>query len=199
VNPTVGPLPDKRERDLNALYRMGIGTTLVFVTVTFAALCLVFVIRSRVPFNWQHIYLPPILWFDTALLAASSVTYEIGHRKLKAAEQHAFFRWTEASAALGVLFLAGQFVAWWQVLSTGQLVRNNPHSTFFFLLSGMHGAHILVGLAGLAALLYRTREPASGPRWQMNTRVLANAVSLFWHYLDLLWLILFGMLLLVRR
>lgn len=196
---TADPTADKRERDLNALYRMGIAATLVFVTVTFTALCLVFVIRSRVAFNWRQIYLPPILWLDTLLLVASSVTYEIGHRRLKLHDQHAFFRWTEASAALGVLFLVGQLVAWWQILATGQLVRNNPHSAFFFLLSGMHGAHILVGLAGLTVLLYRTREPASGPRWQMNTRVLANAVSLFWHYLDALWLILFGLLLMVKR
>jgi cytochrome c oxidase subunit III len=199
VNPAVDPVSDKRERDLNSLYRMGIGATLTFVTVTFAALCLVFVLRSRVAFNWYHIYLPPVLWLDTVLLLASSVTYEIGHRRLKLQDQRAFFQWTQTSAALGVLFLAGQFVAWWQILATGQLMRNNPHSTFFFLLSGMHGAHILVGLAGLAALLYRTREPASGPKWQMNTRVLANAVALFWHYLDVLWLILFGLLLLVRR
>jgi cytochrome c oxidase subunit III len=199
VNPAVDPVSDKRERDLNALYRMGIAATLTFVTVTFAALCIVFVIRSRVPFNWYHIYLPPVLWLDTAVLLASSVTYEIGHRKLKLQQQRAFFQWTEASAALGLLFLAGQLVAWWQILASGQLMRNNPHSAFFFLLSGMHGAHILVGLAGLGALLYRTREPASGPKWQMNTRVLANAVALFWHYLDVLWLILFGLLLLVRR
>ena len=198
MNPAVDPISDRRERDLNSLYRMGIGATLTFVTVTFAALCLVFILRSRVGFNWYHIYLPPVLWFDTALLLASSVTYEIGHRHLKLQEQRAFFRWTKASAVLGVLFLAGQFIAWWQILATGQLVRNNPHSAFFFLLSGMHGAHILVGLAGLTALLYRTREPASGPKWQMNTRVLANAVALFWHYLDVLWLILFGLLLMVR-
>ena len=199
MNPAVDPISDRRERDLNSLYRMGIGATLTFVTVTFAALCLVFILRSRVGFNWYHIYLPPVLWFDTALLLASSVTYEIGHHNLKLQQQRAFFRWIEASAVLGILFLAGQIIAWWQILATGQLVRNNPHSAFFFLLSGMHAAHILVGLAGLTALLYRTREPASGPKWQMNTRVLANAVALFWHYLDALWLILFGLLLLVRR
>ena len=53
--------------------------------------------------------------------------------------------------------------------------------------------------AGLGALLYRTREPASGPRWQMNTRVLANAVAIFWHYLDCLWIVLFALLLFVQR
>jgi cytochrome c oxidase subunit 3 len=95
--------------------------------------------------------------------------------------------------------MLGQVAAWWQILAAGQLVENNPHSSFFFLFSGMHGIHITVGLAGLFALLYRTREPASGPRWQMNTRVLANAVALFWHYLDGLWVVLFALLLFVKR
>lgn len=196
---TADPVSQKREHDLNGLYRIALIATLAFVTVTFSALALVFILRSRVPMNWRHIILPPILWFDTVVLIGSSITYEIGHRKLIEDEQRAFFRWTMLTAGLGVLFLLGQLGAWWQILAAGQLVESNPHSSFFFLFSGMHGIHILVGLAGLGALLHRTREPASGPRWQMNTRVLANAVALFWHYLDGLWIVLFALLLFVKR
>ncbi len=196
---TADPVSHKRERDLNDLYRIAVIATLAFVTVTFSALALVFVLRSRVPMNWHHIMLPPILWFDTVVLIGSSITYEIGHRRLVENNQRAFYRWIGITTALGALFLLGQVAAWWQILASGQLVENNPHSTFFFLFSGMHGIHIIVGLAGLGALLYRTREPASGPRWQMNTRVLANAVALFWHYLDGLWVVLFALLLFVRR
>lgn len=196
---TADPVSHKRERDLNDLYRIAVIATLAFVTVTFSALALVFVLRSRVPMNWRHIILPPILWFDTVVLIGSSITYEIGHRRLVENNQRAFYRWIAVTTALGALFLLGQVAAWWQILASGQLVENNPHSTFFFLFSGMHGIHIIVGLAGLGALLYRTREPASGPRWQMNTRVLANAVALFWHYLDGLWVVLFALLLFVKR
>lgn len=87
------------------------------------------------------------------------------------------------------------------VADTGGRPIGREQSAFilFFLFSGMHGIHIIVGLAGLFALLYRTREPASGPRWRMNTRVLANAVALFWHYLDGLWIVLFAPLLFVKR
>jgi cytochrome c oxidase subunit 3 len=193
------PIAQNRERQLNGLYGIGLLGTLAFVTVTFAALALVFFIRSRNSFNWTGIMLPPLLWVDTALLVASSFTYEKGHKKLRTDDQRGFFRWVFYTALLGLLFLIGQFLAWWQILSAGQLVTNNPHSSFFFIFSGLHGAHILVGLAGLGALLLRTREPASGPKWQMNTRVLANAVAIFWHYLDGLWVILFALLLLVGR
>jgi heme/copper-type cytochrome/quinol oxidase subunit 3 len=51
----------------------------------------------------------------------------------------------------------------------------------------------------LAYLVFRTREPASGPKYQMNTRVIANGVSIFWHYLDFLWIVLFTLLLTWRR
>lgn len=197
--PAVDPILKNRERELNGLYGIALTATLAFVTVTFTALVLVFVLRSRNSFNWTHILLPPLLWWDTLVLLASSATFSIGHRKLRGNDQTGFYRWTRYTAVLGVLFLLGQFAAWWQILSSGQLVKNNPHSSFFFIFSGMHGLHILVGLAGLGALLYRTYEPASGPRWQMHTRVLANAVAIFWHYLDGLWVVLFALLLFVKR
>jgi cytochrome c oxidase subunit 3 len=199
VTPAADSISQERERQLNGLYAMGLVATLAFVTVTFTALILVFFLRSRVAMNWTHILLPPVLWFDTAVLVASSIVYEVGHRKLKVNDQRGFYVWTRYAALLGTLFLAGQLVAWWQILASGQLVRNNPHSSFFFIFSGIHAAHILVGLAGLGTLLYRTHEPASGPRWQMNTRVFANAVAIFWHYLDAMWVILFVLLLAVKR
>jgi cytochrome c oxidase subunit III len=192
------PLPENRERQVRGIYTAGVIGILVVVTMTFAALILVFINRSQVSFNWMHIILPPILWFDTLILAASSFTFEIGHRKLCANDQPRFYRWTLRTALFGVAFLAGQIFAWWQILEAGQLVDRNPHSFFFFLFSGLHGLHILAGLAGLAVLLYRTREPASGPRWQMTTKALAGAVAIFWHYLDALWVTLFALLLFVK-
>jgi cytochrome c oxidase subunit III len=188
---------NQRERELNGLYTIGLICTLAFVTVTFAALLLVFILRSQVSFNWRHIILPWVLWLDTAILIGSSFTFETGHRKLRAGDQDGFFRWVTYTAVLGGVFLIGQVAAWLQILSEGQLVRGNPHSSFFFILSGLHGVHIVAALCGLCALLYRTHEPASGPRWQMNTRVMANAVGIFWHYLDGLWVVLILLLLTV--
>lgn len=195
----IDPVARDRERELNGKFVIAILATLVFVTMTFGALAVVFFIRSRNNFEWTKIILPPVLWADTAILLASSFTYEKGHRKLRANDQRGFFEWTRYTTILGVLFLIGQFAAWWQILAAGQVVRSNPHSSFFFLFSGLHGLHIVAGLSGLSVLLYRTHEPASGPNWQMHTRALANAFSLFWHYLDGLWIVLFTLLLLVGR
>jgi cytochrome c oxidase subunit III len=188
-----------RERDLNSLSVLTVTVVLATVTMTFGAMIAVFVIRSRGPLFWGRISLPPILWITTAILLASSITFERARDHLQRREQREFFRLMIWTTALGAIFLGGQIAAWLQILHSGVILAKNPHSWFIFLFTGLHALHILVGLAGLAYLLFRTREPASGPKYQMNTRAVANGVAIFWHYLDFLWIVLFTLLLTWRR
>jgi cytochrome c oxidase subunit III len=197
----MGPATDTvaRERDLNSLAVLTVVVVLATVTMTFGAMIAAFLIRSQSPLLWGHISLPPILWLTTAILLASSITFEVARRRLRHNEQREFFRFTAWTTALGLLFLAGQIAAGLQILNTRVILVRNPHTWFIFLFTGLHALHILIGLGGLAYLLVRTREPASGPKYQMNTRVIANGVSIFWHYLDFLWIVLFSLLLTWRR
>ena len=169
------------------------------VTMTFGALIAVFFIRASKNLYWGHLQIPSILWATTAILLASSVTLEIARHRLQRDDRSGFFRLTAWTTALAVLFLAGQVAAWFQILDSGVVLAKNPHSWFIFLFSGLHGVHILLGLGGLVSLLFRTREAASGPKYQMKTRAFAKGVSIFWHYLDFLWLVLFTLLLTWRR
>jgi|KBSMisStandDraft_5_1062788.scaffolds.fasta_scaffold536865_2 cytochrome c oxidase subunit 3 len=172
---------------------------LATVTMTFGALIAVFFIRANKNLYWGHLQIPSILWVSTAILVASSVTLEIGRRHLQRDDRDGFFRLTAWTTGLAGLFLAGQLAAWFQILHSGIVLAHNPHSWFVFLFSGLHGLHILLGLGGLVYLLIRTHEPASGPKYQMKTRAVATGVSIFWHYLDFLWLVLFTLLLTWRR
>ncbi|MFL6353135.1 MAG: heme-copper oxidase subunit III [Bryobacteraceae bacterium] len=187
------------ERDLNSLSVLTVTVVLATVSMTFGAMIAVFLMRSQAPLFWGRISLPPVLWATTAILLASSATLEAARRHLLRKDQRSFFRLITWTTALGLIFLAGQIAAWFQILHGGVVLANNPHSWFIFLFTGLHGLHILVGLVGLAYLVFRTREPASGPKYQMNTRVIANGVSIFWHYLDFLWIVLFTLLLTWRR
>ncbi|MGA8026433.1 MAG: cytochrome c oxidase subunit 3 [Bryobacteraceae bacterium] len=188
-----------RERDLNSLSILTVIVVLAIVTMTFGAMIAVFVIRSQAPQLWTHIQIPRVLWATTGILIASSVTLEIARRDLLRHDRRAFFHLTALTAGLGMLFLIGQIAAWFQILHSGVVLTRNPHWWFIFLFTGLHGLHILAGLAGLGYLLFRTREPASGPKYQMSTRVVANGVSVFWHYLDFMWVVLFSLLLVWRR
>jgi cytochrome c oxidase subunit III len=188
-----------RERELNSLSLLTVIIVLATVTMTFGALIAVFIARSSAPLFWGHIRVPKVLWATTTILLASSAIFEIARRRLLRNDQRTFFRLTAYTLALGVLFLAGQITACRQILNSGVVLARNPHFWFIFLFTGLHGVHILVGLAGLSYLLVRTWVPASGPKYQMITRVLANGVSAFWHYLDFVWIVLFVLLLSWRR
>ena len=188
-----------RERDLNSLSVLTVTVVLATVTMTFGAMIAVFLIRSQAPLFWGRISLPRLLWITTAILLASSATLEDARRHLLRKDQRGFFHRMTWTTALGLIFLAGQIAAWLQILHSGVILAKNPHSWFIFLFTGLHALHILVGLGGLAYLLVRTREPAGGPKYQMNTRVIANGVSIFWRYLDFLWIVLFSLLLTWRR
>jgi cytochrome c oxidase subunit 3 len=191
--------PVAPERELNSLSIVTVIVVLFIVTTTFGALIAAFLVRSGTARYWQHIELPSLLWLTTAVLVASSATLELGRKRLERRDQQAFRRLTLWTAILGVLFLAGQIAAWFQMLHAGVVLTNNPHSWFIFLFSGLHGLHILGGLAGLGYLLMRTWRPAGGPKYQMKTRAIATGVSIFWHYLDFVWLVLFLLLLGWRR
>jgi cytochrome c oxidase subunit 3 len=184
-----------RERELNSLSNVTVAVVLATVTMTFGAMIAVFIVRSEAPLFWGHLVIPRLLWGTTAVLIASSFFLERARRSLMLEDQARFFKLTAIAAGLGVLFLIGQVTAWVQILHSGIVLTRNPHSWFIFLFSGLHGLHILVGLSGLIYLLLRTHQPAGGPRYRMKTRVVANGISIFWHYLDFLWIVLFALLL----
>lgn len=188
-----------KERELNSLSLLTAVVVLATVTMTFGALIAVFIVRSQAPLFWGHLKIPAILWATTSVLIASSVTFEAARRNLARNDQRGFFRLVAWTAGLGSLFIAGQLAAWLQTLHSGVMLVNNPHSWFIFLFTGLHGLHIVLGLAGLAYLLVRTRVPAGGPKYQMNTRVVTNGVCVFWHYLDFVWVVLFALLITWRR
>ncbi len=188
-----------REKELNSMSMLTTTVVLVIVTATFAALIAVFFVRAQKNEFWQHLQVPQILWGTTVVLLASSATLEAARHKLRQNDRQAFFRLTVLTTGLALLFLVGQLVAWFQVLHSGIVLQHNPHSWFIFLFSGLHGMHIVLGLAGLGYLLHRTRLPASGPRYQMKTRAVSSGIAIFWHYLDFLWIVLFGLLAFWRR
>jgi cytochrome c oxidase subunit 3 len=188
-----------QERDLNSTSLLTVTIALGTITMTFGALIAVFFIRAEKNMLWGHVRIPSILWATTGLLMASSVTLEGARRRLRRDDRAGFFRLTAWTTALAGLFLAGQLTAWFQILHSGIVLAGNPHAWFIFLFSGLHGLHIVLGLGGLIYLLARTREAASGPKYQMKTRAIAKGVSIFWHYLDFLWVVLFTLLLTWRR
>jgi cytochrome c oxidase subunit 3 len=159
----------------------------------FMALASSYIVRKGLGTDWQHTPLPPVLWFNTAILLTSSVTIVVARRKLECGEHGAFQTWWWVTTGLGVLFLGGQIIAWRELAAAGMLLATNPSSSFFYLLTAAHGAHLG---GGILALFYVAFRPWSRSRISQGTA--AELTSIYWHFMDGLWIFLFALLTLGR-
>jgi cytochrome c oxidase subunit 3 len=125
---------------------------------------------------------PTLIWINTAVLAASSAALEAARRGLRGFRYDDVRRWIAATGLLGALFVASQVIAWKQLGAQGVFLSVNPHSDFFFVLTGVHVVHVLAALAWFAVVLVRVRRRAYAPG--------SDGLSLFatfWHFLGGLW------------
>jgi cytochrome c oxidase subunit III len=173
--------------------KTGIWVTLAAITMSFAALTSALVVRQGSGMDWQHIPLPPILYANTLVLLASSVTLEIARRRIAGyargiESQIALpMRWLVITLSLGLLFVAGQYVAWLQLKAEGLYLATNPNSSFFYVFTGVHAAHVLGGLAGLVYVISKLNR-------SILRRSTFAAAAQYWHFMDILWLYLLWVL-----
>lgn len=179
--------------DRQAARRAGLWVLIGVVSMLFLLFGAAYVMRMAVS-DWRPLPVVPWqLWCSTELLLAASVAWQLAWR--------AASRGKEAQArlagALGcgasVLFLGAQLWAWQIMSGFGLTVAANPANSFFYLITGLHGLHVLGGLfaAGLAGwpLVRGGGAPQSGGAIELCAR--------YWHFLLLLWLAMFAMLFLV--
>lgn len=174
-------------------YFTAIQLALVGIVMFFMALTSSFLVRKGLGDDWVAFGLPRVLWLNTLVLLASSVTIEVARRHLHEGCAAAFRRWWGFTSALGVLFVAGQLVAWRDLAAQGVFLATNPSSSFFYLLTALHGLHLLGGILALSYVAFR--------RWRRSriTQVTAaDLASIYWHFMDGLWLFLFALLYLGR-
>lgn len=173
------------------VYLTGIWLALAGILMFFAALTSALIVRKGLSNDWVGLALPRILWLNTAVLLLSSFTIERAQRRLVVEQVDEFRRWWRITTILGLVFLGGQLAAWRQLAAAGVYLASNPSSSFFYLLTGTHGAHLLGGVVALLYVGWRT-WPEKG-RLRQHTAVRIG--SIYWHFLDALWLFLFFLLL----
>lgn len=180
-------------------YRVGVLVALGSITMMFTALASAYVVRSGISNDWRPMAAPSLVWVSTALILASSFVIEAARRSLRAGDTAKHRKLLFVTLLLGVSFVAAQLLAWRQLVAQGVYVSSNPHSSFFYVLTGMHGLHILGGILALTYVLLRPmlRRRAEAASEVKNQRI-TDAVSLYWHFMDGLWIFLFLLLFLWR-
>jgi cytochrome c oxidase subunit 3 len=171
----------------------GVWVFVAGVCMTFAALTSALVVRKGGDLYWRHFTLPSLLYLNTLVLVASSVTLEISRRHVGSfmggvkttATKPA--RWLYATLSLGILFLAGQYLAWRQLSAQGLYLATNPSSSFFYVFTAAHAVHLLGGLYALTRVIRKLKH-------RVLRRVTLDATAHYWHFMDVLWIYLLALL-----
>lgn len=166
--------------------QLGLWALLATLSMLFAGFTSAYLVR-RAGSDWQPISMPGILWFNTGLLLSSSITLERARACMRRSRADALKRWLLATTLLGLAFLVGQLFAWRQLAAQGVYVPTSPHSSFFYMLTGVHGLHLL---GGILALFYALSRVWRSP-WTPAGANTLNLCTAYWHFVDGLWLYLF--------
>ena len=178
---------------------IGMWVALASIAMMFTSLSSAYIVRSATSNDWTPLAMPRVLLASTVFILISSVTLEFARRKLKQSLTGEYARYLLLTAFLGLGFLVSQLIAWQQLTKQGIYLSSNPHSSFFYLLTGAHAVHLVGGLLALTFLWLRTRRrPLSEPRSIAKRQATADAVTIYWHFMDGLWIYLFLLLLLWR-
>ena len=182
----------------SARYRIGTWVGVASIAMLFTALTSAYIVRAASAQDWRPLAMPRILWLSTALILLSSGALEAARRNLKQLLDAGYSRWLSITATLGVGFLVSQLLAWRQLARQGVYLASNPHSSFFYLLTATHGLHLLGGLLAVVYLLFRTRRQREDETAEARRFAHADAVAIYWHFMDGLWIYLFLLLFLWR-
>jgi len=184
-----GPLHPVPRRAYFTALQLGLAAIVMF----FMALASSYIVRKGLGNDWQRTPMPLVVWFNTVVLLISSVTIVVARKKLESGEREAFQSWWWVTTGLGMLFLAGQIIAWRQLAAAGMLLSTNPSSSFFYLLTAAHGAHLAGGIFALFYVTFRQWK-----RSRISQATAAELTSIYWHFMDGLWVFLLVLLTLGR-
>jgi cytochrome c oxidase subunit III len=198
--------------------RLGLVVAIIGIVMIFISLTSAYVVRKGLPTfderantlvsDWLAVPLPALLLVNSFVLLFSSVTMELARRQAArdlalaritpinqtSSKNESRISWLALTIVLGFSFLAGQLMVWRQLAANGFYVATTPSSSFLYLLTGMHGVHLLGGViallaAGAASLLHKSAA---------TQYILIDITGWYWHFMAFLWLYIFGLFEFVR-
>ncbi len=196
-------------------YRLGLAVGLAAVVMLFVSFTSAYIVRQGLGSwdpatnsyvsDWRPLSLPiTLLLVNTGILLASSITVEMARRRARqsailapvtaipgiSAGNDRRVPWLGMTVVLGLGFVAGQLAAWHQLQQRGFYLATSPSSSFFYVLTGMHGLHLL---GGIIALFYAA-VVSLRPRAYERRQLVLDVTAWYWHFMTLLWLYIFALL-----
>ena len=171
--------------------QVGLRVFLGVVTVLFSLFFVSYADRMTLG-DWRPLPEPWVLWLNTALLILSSVALQRAWIGADRGHIDGVKAGLIAGGGFAFAFLAGQLLAWQQLIALGYFASTNPANAFFYVITALHALHLLGGLVAwgrTTAKVWRGCEVA-------EVRMSVELCAVYWHFLLVVWLVLFGLLLL---
>ncbi len=166
---------------------------MVTIVMLFAAFTSAYIVRQSEG-NWVVFELPLMFYYSTGILLVSSITIHLAYINAKRDNLSALKLATIITFILGLLFIYTQFNGWKSLVEQGVYLVGNPSGSFLYIITGLHGAHIIAGIIFLSILLFSTIKY----KVHSKNMLLMEMSATFWHFLDILWVYLFIFLILNR-
>jgi cytochrome c oxidase subunit 3 len=170
--------------------KVGVGVFLAVVGCLFALFTSAYFMRMGLS-DWHAMPVPRLLWLNTGVLVLSSVALQIALIAARRRQLDTVRLALVTGGITAVAFLVGQLMAWRELVADGYYLASNPANSFFYLITGMHGLHIIGGLIALAVVIVR----AWTPQWRIERlRLSVELCAMYWHFLLFIWLAVFVLL-----
>jgi len=168
---------------------VGLRVFIAVVTVLFSLLLMAY--GSRMEFeDWRPAPQLSLLWLNTAMLVLSSVAMQWARVAVRRDEIDRVMTGLVAGGIFAVAFLGGQLLAWRQLSTLVAFDITNPAIAFFYMITALHGLHLLGGLVAWGWTTAKVRRGIDAARMRLGVELC----TVYWHFLLLVWLVLFGLL-----
>jgi cytochrome c oxidase subunit 3 len=169
--------------------KVGLGIFLAVVGSLFALFISAYAIRMQMP-DWRMLPLPKILWLNTGMLVLASIALNISGKAARRRDGEELKLSLLAASVTALAFLSGQLLAWRQLTANGYFLAANSANAFFYVLTGVHGLHLLGGLVALGRSIAKAWQGVPPERLQISVELCAT----YFHFLLFVWLVLLSVL-----
>ena len=163
---------------------------IVSIIMIFASMTSAYLVRKSEG-NWMQFTLPPILFVSTAVLVVSSITVQLAYVAARRNAQTQLAILMSTTLALAFTFLYLQWESWVNLVDINVYLVGNPSGSFLYILTGLHALHLLTGIVYLSIVTIMVFRGKINRENSLDMELSAT----YWHFLDLLWVALFGFLL----
>ena len=186
-----GVMVDLREEGISSppAAKIGLGVFLAVVGSLFALFISAYSMRMSMV-DWRTLPVPALLWLNTGVLVLSSLALQWAQMAARRNDIDGVTIGLCVGGAAAVTFLIGQLAAWRQLSGAGYFLASNPANSFFYLITAVHGLHLMGGLVALGRTTAKVWRGAGA----IQLRLSVELCAIYWHFLLLVWLVLLGLL-----